>query len=143
MWRAPERLPTPSISTAGLPRALDPRAHLDEAIGEIDDLRFARRVDKQRMALGERSSHERGMRAADRHLGKMDLGAGQPLRRLGMNIAGLDLDLAPSFSRTMMRRSTGLVPIAQPPGRETLASPIRASSGAMTQKLARILETNS
>ena len=96
-WRAPERLPTPSISTIGLPRALDPRAHLDETIGKIDDLRLARRVDEKRMAFGEGSGHERGMGAADRHLGKMDLGAGQPLRRLGMDIARLDLDLRPEL----------------------------------------------
>ena len=43
----------------------------------------------------------------------------------------------------MMSRSTGRVPMAQPPGSETLASPMRATSGASTQKLARILETSS
>ena len=51
--------------------------------------------------------------------------------------------LAPSFSIAMMSRSTGRVPMAQPPGSDTLASPIRASSGAITQKLARIFETRS
>ena len=39
--------------------------------------------------------------------------------------------------------STGRVPMAQPPGSETLASPQRPSSGPSTQKLARILETSS
>ena len=39
----------------------------------------------------------------------------------------------------MMSRSTGRVPMAQPPGSDTFASPMRASSGAITQKLARIL----
>src|SRR5437660_141522 len=43
----------------------------------------------------------------------------------------------------MIRRSTGRVPIAQPPGMDTLASPMRATSGATTQKLARMRETNS
>ena len=43
----------------------------------------------------------------------------------------------------MMSRSTGRVPMAQPPGIDTLASPMRAKSGATTQKLARILETSS
>ena len=38
----------------------------------------------------------------------------------------------------MIRRSTGRVPMAQPPGSETFASPMRATSGAITQKLARI-----
>jgi hypothetical protein len=33
--------------------------------------------------------------------------------------------------------------MAQPPGIETLASPSRATSGAITQKLARIVETSS
>ena len=39
----------------------------------------------------------------------------------------------------MIRRSTGRVPMAQPPGSDTRASPMRATSGASTQKLARIL----
>ncbi len=50
---------------------------------------------------------------------------------------------APSFSSAMINRSTGRVPMAQPPGSETLASCIRASSGAITQKLARIRDTSS
>ena len=33
--------------------------------------------------------------------------------------------------------------MAQPPGSETLHSPMRANSGATTQKLARIVETSS
>src|SRR5664279_4134165 len=40
----------------------------------------------------------------------------------------------------MIRRSTGRVPMAQPPGSDTLASCMRASSGAITQKLARMHE---
>ena len=43
----------------------------------------------------------------------------------------------------MMSRSTGRVPMAQPPGIDTRASPMRATSGAKTQKLARILDTSS
>ena len=43
----------------------------------------------------------------------------------------------------MISRSTGRVPMAQPPGSETFASPNRASSGATTQKLARMVETSS
>ena len=41
------------------------------------------------------------------------------------------------------RKSTGRVPMAQPPGRETRAWPMRASSGPSTQKLARMRETSS
>ncbi len=33
--------------------------------------------------------------------------------------------------------------MAQPPGSETFASPMRAINGAITQKLARIFETSS
>ena len=43
----------------------------------------------------------------------------------------------------MIRRSTGRVPMAQPPGIDTRASPVRATKGPITQKLARILETSS
>ena len=43
----------------------------------------------------------------------------------------------------MISKSTGRVPIAQPPGNETLASCIRAKSGAITQKLARMRDTSS
>ena len=50
---------------------------------------------------------------------------------------------APSFSIAMISRSTGRVPMAQPPGIETRASPMRATSGAITQKLARIFDTSS
>ena len=42
-----------------------------------------------------------------------------------------------------MKRSTGRVPMAQPPGSETFAWRMRAISGPITQKLARILETSS
>jgi len=49
----------------------------------------------------------------------------------------------PSFSSAMIRRSTGRVPMAQPPGSETFASFMRAIKGATTQKLARIRDTSS
>jgi hypothetical protein len=42
-----------------------------------------------------------------------------------------------------LRLALGRVPMAQPPGRETFASPNRASRGAITQKLARMVETRS
>ena len=40
-------------------------------------------------------------------------------------------------------RSTGRVPMAQPPGIDTRAWPQRASSGPSTQKLARMRLTSS
>ena len=51
--------------------------------------------------------------------------------------------LAPSFSIAISNKSTGRVPMAQPPGSDTRASPMRASKGASTQKLARIRDTSS
>jgi hypothetical protein len=50
---------------------------------------------------------------------------------------------APSFSSAIINRSTGRVPMAQPPGSDTFASRMRATSGAITQKLARIRDTRS
>ncbi len=52
------------------------RAHLVEAVGDIDDLRLARRVGDDRRALGERRRHQRHMGAADRDFRKIDLRAG-------------------------------------------------------------------
>ena len=49
--------------------------------------------------------------------------------------------VAPSFSITIICRSTGRVPIAHPPGSDTLAAPIRASNGPSTKMDARILRT--
>ena len=43
----------------------------------------------------------------------------------------------------MISKYTGRVPMAQPPGSDTRACPMRATSGASTQKLARILVTRS
>ena len=56
--------------------------------------------------------------------------------------ASISID-APSFSSAIRRRSTGRVPMAHPPGSDTRASPMRATSGAMTQKLARMRDTSS
>ena len=41
---AAERVGTPSISITDVARAADPRAHLDERVGEVDDLGLARGV---------------------------------------------------------------------------------------------------
>ena len=119
-WRAPSSRATPAISIVGRSRALDARAHLVEAIGEVFDLRLAGRVADQRRALGQRRRHHRVMRAADRDLGKFDLGAAAapwaPWRRRSRPRSSIS---APSFSSAISSRSTGRVPIAQPPGSET------------------------
>jgi hypothetical protein len=50
---------------------------------------------------------------------------------------------APSAFSALRCRSTGRVPMAQPPGMETRAPPQRATSGPSTQKLARMRLTSS
>src|SRR6185312_10130794 len=51
--------------------------------------------------------------------------------------------IAPSCSRPLMCRSMGRAPMAQPPGRDTRARPMRATSGPRTRVEARIVFTNS
>ena len=50
---------------------------------------------------------------------------------------------APSFVRALICKSTGLAPIAHPPGSETLACLLRARSGPRTKMLALIFLTKS
>ena len=77
-------------------------------------------------------------------LGKVTRPPRQALRRAGDDIAAVDVDLgAERRAAPSMKRSTGRVPMAQPPGSDTRASPMRASSGPITQKLARMRETRS
>ena len=54
----------------------------------------------------------------------------RPPRRAGDDIAALELDLGAERLERLRCRSTGRVPMAQPPGSETFALPQRASSGA-------------
>src|ERR1700704_1031066 len=78
------------------PRAAGARdlgAHLVEAIGDVGDLRFARGILDHGGATRERSRHQRGMSAADRHLGKFDLAAPQPILGAGDDVSAIDLDL--------------------------------------------------
>ena len=51
--------------------------------------------------------------------------------------------VAPRVARALMCRSTGLAPMAQPPGIDTRAWPKRASSGPSTRIVARIRRTMS
>ena len=76
--------------TAG---AADPRPHLVEAIGDIDDFRFACGVLDHRGAAGERRRHERRMGAADSHLRKHHLAAAQSVWRACDHVSGFDGDL--------------------------------------------------
>ena len=51
--------------------------------------------------------------------------------------------VAPRVASALMCRSTGLAPMAQPPGIDTRAWPKRASSGPSTRIVARIRRTMS
>ena len=91
-WRAPCSLATPSIDDAPGAGAGNARAHLVEAIGDVDDFGFQRRVVDHGGAVGERRRHDRGMGAADGDFGKDDFAALQPVRRARHHIAAVDLD---------------------------------------------------
>ena len=78
LWRAPPSRATPSMTMRDGAGAGDPRAHLVEAVGDVDDLRLARGVLDHRRAVRQRRRHHRGVGAADRDLGKDDLAALEP-----------------------------------------------------------------
>ena len=95
--------------------AFDFGAHLDETFGNVDDLRLARCVLDQRLATGEHGRHHRVVSCADRDFGQRNMRAAETPRRLGEDIAGLELDVgAQSFERTQMQiygpRADGTAP---------------------------------
>ena len=51
-----------------LPMPFDPRAHPDQAVGDIDDLGLARGVLDQALAAGEHRRHQGVVGGADRDL---------------------------------------------------------------------------
>ena len=71
----------------------NPGAHLVEAVGDVADLRLARRVLDHRGAAGERRRHQRGVGAADGDLGEDDLAAAQAFFGARDHIAAFDLDV--------------------------------------------------
>ncbi len=71
------------------PRALDARAHGDQALREVDHLGLARRVLDQRRALGERRRHHQVLRSGHRDEIHDDARAAQALR-LRVHVAALD-----------------------------------------------------
>ena len=81
-------------------RAGDLGAHLVEAIGDVGDLRLARGVLDHGGAARQRGRHQRGVSAADRHLGKFDLATLEAALGAGDDIAAIDLDFdAQTFER--------------------------------------------
>ena len=75
------------------PGTRDARAHFVEAIRQIDDLRLASCIPDDRRTRCEARRHQRRMRATDRHLGKINLAAGEAASRgLCHGIAIIDLD---------------------------------------------------
>ena len=73
--------------------AVDLGAHLDEAIGDVADLRLARGVLDHGLALGKRRRHQHGMGGADRDLGKAISPPRRPFGALATHIAAVDVDL--------------------------------------------------
>ena len=70
----------------------DARAHLDEQLGKVDDLRFARGVLQHGLPLGKYRGHHKILRAGDSHHIGADHGA---LQAAGArhDIAVLDVDI--------------------------------------------------
>ena len=92
-WRAAvRRLDAVDVDGGGA-GAGNLRAHLGEAGGEVDDLRLARGVLDDGLALGQRRRHHGDVGGADGDLGERDARAAEAFRRLGDDVAGLDVDL--------------------------------------------------
>ena len=124
-------------------RAFDARAHRLQAEREIADFRIARGVEDFAFASRKRRAHQRGFGRADGGRGENDVPAVAAARRSARaDIAAFEhRPRAPSALSAFRCRSTGRAPMAQPPGSDTRARPKRASSGASTRMLARILRT--
>ncbi|CAG4927213.1 unnamed protein product, partial [Acidocella sp. C78] len=73
--------------------AADRGAHLVQAFGEIADLRLARGIHQHGLARGQGRGEQQLLGRADRHEGKGDGRAMQPLRRAGVDIAAIEGDL--------------------------------------------------
>ena len=123
--------------------ALDLGAHLDEALGDVADLRLAGGVLDHRLALGERGRHQHVVGGADRDLGEDDASALQAARCLGDHVAAVDVDLGAE----LLQRHQVQVDRARADGAAARQRhprlPQRASSGPSTQKLARMRLTSS
>ena len=72
--------------------ALDPGAHLDQAVGDINDLRLARGVLDQGLAAGKRRGHQGIVGRANRDLGKPNAVAGRAPGGFGDHIAAFEFD---------------------------------------------------
>jgi hypothetical protein len=116
-------------------------AHPDQAGGDDRRPRARGGVLDHRLAAGQGRRHHRVVGGADRDLGKGDAPPVRPPGAPGDHVAASIRSRAEASS-AMRCRSTGRVPMAQPPGSDTRAWPQRASSGPSTQKLARMRETS-
>ena len=70
----------------------DPGPQPDQEIGQVGDFGFARRVFKDRLAVGEHGSHQEVLGARHRHGVKYDMGAPEPVGA-GLDKAFLDHDI--------------------------------------------------
>ena len=121
--------------------ALDPPAHPHEAVGEIGDFGLARRVLDQALAAGKHRGHERVVGCADRDLRQFDAAAGQTPRGARIDVAAVEIDLgAERFQRGEVEID-GARSDRAAAGQRNARLPQRATSGASTQKLARMRAT--
>jgi hypothetical protein len=82
---------------AGRTGAQDARAHLVQAVGDVDNFRLAGSVGDDGGALGQGRRHDGDMGAAHRHFGKVDCSAPQAARRLRDHVAAVDGDIGAEF----------------------------------------------
>ena len=82
--------------------AVDLRAHGDQAFGEVDDLRLARRVLQHGLAARQRGCHHQHVGGADRDLWKHIAVATQPpVLRPGDDVAVVDVDVGAELLQTV------------------------------------------
>ncbi len=120
-WRAPWSLRHALDDDPRGAGAGDLRAHLVEAVGDVADLGLARGVLDHGGAVGERRppSARCGCRRPSPWETRSRRPSGRSWRGRSRSRASISIS-APSRSSAMISRSTGRVPMAQPPGSDTL-----------------------
>ena len=117
--------------------ALDPRAERDEEAAEILDVRLARGMADDRLALREHGRHDRVLGRHHRRLVEVQPLPDEAARLGGRRRRSIAIS-TPSSANAWMCVSRRRRPITSPPGGGTTARPKRASSGPASRNEARI-----